>query len=227
GVERTVVVRRSFIVRGILDQTGNTFTDYGALVTLSTANSLMAKSYKYDGIYLVTKSIDVNDYVINKVKEIYGENIGVISPAIIKQTIEDILSGVRAFILAVASVSMIVGAVGIMTTLFTSVMERIREIGTLKALGCRNRDILLMFLSEAIIMGIIGGILGLIGGIIGSHILLKIVGFGNITQNFTPIFLIQDLISTWIIAIVVSAIAGLYPAWRASRLPPIVALRRE
>ncbi|MEM1525337.1 MAG: ABC transporter permease, partial [Nitrososphaerales archaeon] len=49
GVERTVVTRRSFIVRGILDQTGNTFTDYGALVTLSTANSLMAKSYKYDG----------------------------------------------------------------------------------------------------------------------------------------------------------------------------------
>ncbi|MCS7116545.1 MAG: FtsX-like permease family protein [Nitrososphaerales archaeon] len=226
-VEKVVVTRRSFVVRGILDQTGNTFTDYGALITLSAANSLMAKSHKYDGIYLVTRSIEMNDFVISKVREIYGENIGIISPAIIKQTIEDVLSGVRAFILAVASVSMIVGAVGIMTTLFTSVMERIREIGTLKALGCRNRDILLMFLSEALVMGIIGGVLGMGGGIVGSYLLLRLVGFGPISQNFVPIFLIQDLVSIWIIAIVVSIVAGLYPAWRASQLPPIVALRRE
>lgn len=226
-VPRTITVKRSFAVRGVLEETGNPLIDKAAYVTPSAANRLLKKSMKYDGIYLVTESIERNDFVIERVRQIYGEDIGVTSPALIKKTIESLLSGVRLFILSIASVSMVVGGVGIVTTLFTSVMERVREIGTLKALGCRNRDVLMMFLSEALIMGVIGGGLGLIGGMAAGYTLLTSVKIGPGGVTFKPVFLPQDLAFVWVLAVLLSIIAGLYPAWRASKLPPIVALRRE
>ncbi|MHC1589973.1 MAG: ABC transporter permease, partial [Candidatus Hecatellaceae archaeon] len=119
-------------------------------------------------------------------------------------------------------------AVGIITTLFTSVMERTREIGLLKALGFKNWHVLVMFLSEALIVGIIGGSLGLVAGYFGAHLLLmRPVQFSHSAALIQPLFEVEGLVFVWLFTLAISLLAGFYPAWRASKLNPVEALRKE
>jgi putative ABC transport system permease protein len=106
-------------------------------------------------------------------------------------------------------------------------MERTREIGTLKALGYNRRDILSLFSFESILIGVLGGTLGLLGGFVMGRVLVLAVRFSPNSPEIDAVFLPHDLIAVWIIAVSLSTIAGLYPAWRASRLDPVVALRKE
>jgi putative ABC transport system permease protein len=134
-------------------------------------------------------------------------------------------------------VSLLVASVGIVTTLQTSMMERIREIGLLKALGFNKRLILSLFLSEAMIIGIFGGSIGIFLGMGLSHGMVVLLGrslqFGSMpgTRGFTlslvPSFDPSNLLFTWILCVVLSMISGFYPSWRASQLDPVVALRHE
>ncbi|MBI2127311.1 MAG: FtsX-like permease family protein, partial [Thaumarchaeota archaeon] len=94
--------------------------------------------------------------------------------------------------------------------------------------GFSNTNILLVFLSESLLIGVIGGTLGIFGGIGAGSVLLAAVSFGPPgAPTISPVFTPQDMISVWLLSVVLSAVAGLYPAWRAARLPPVVALRRE
>jgi putative ABC transport system permease protein len=121
---------------------------------------------------------------------------------------------------AIASVSLLVGGIGIMNIMLVSVTERTREIGIRMAVGARARDILIQFLIEAITLSLFGGLVGIALGMISAKIVAASTGWPTIT----PV--------AWIgIACVSSAgigiISGFYPAWKASRLDPIEALRYE
>ena len=131
------------------------------------------------------------------------------------------------FLSAIAAVSMFVGAVGIITTLYTSVMERTREIGLLKAIGYARETVLLMFLTESFAIGLLGGLLGLVFGVAGAYVLIGILPFGAGTVRVTPSFLPTDLLQVFLLACALSIAAGIYPAWRASTLSPITALKKE
>ncbi len=120
----------------------------------------------------------------------------------------------------IASVSLLVGGIGIMNIMLVSVTERIREIGIRMSVGAREKDILFQFLSEAIVLSILGGFLGVGVGIVGSTLISKLADW-------------QTLVSLWsiIIAFCFSGIVGIffgfYPARKASKLDPIDALRYE
>jgi putative ABC transport system permease protein len=220
---------RSFIVRGIMAQTGNPNIDRAIIISPEVANSLLHKNGRYDSLMVVVPSPDDVTTVQDEIRVIYGNGIGVSTPQAALQARQQFTSGFSSFILAIALVALVVGAVGIVTTLYTSVTERIREIGTIKAIGALNKDILLIFLSEASIIGVAGATLGLIFGMVAGSFLTGPFGFRGAGggQDISPVYLPTDLLYVWGLSVGLSMMAGIYPAWKASGLEPIVALRRE
>jgi putative ABC transport system permease protein len=121
---------------------------------------------------------------------------------------------------SIASVSLIVGGIGIMNIMLVSVTERTREIGTRMAVGARSRDILYQFLVEAIVLSVVGGILGIILGVLGSN---AISTFAQWATQISP----SSILLAFFFSAAVGIFFGLYPARKAARLDPIEALRYE
>jgi putative ABC transport system permease protein len=226
---------RSFVVRGIMKPTGNPTIDKAVVFNRDTGNALMHKSGKYDALLLAAQSSEFVNSVEEEIRKLYGNDIGITSPEAILKTIKQFTGGFSIFILGIALVALLVGAVGIITTLYTSVMERTKEIGTMKAIGAQNSTVLSLFMAEALIIGILGASSGLLAGIAGGYVLIAGLNSSggtsgnsnNALGNVSPVYLPADLATVWAISVGLSLIAGIYPAWKASRLSPIVALRRE
>ena len=121
---------------------------------------------------------------------------------------------------AVASVSLIVGGIGIMNIMLVSVTERTREIGLRMAIGARGKDILLQFLIEAVTLSLIGGAIGVAIGLLGSVLIAELGGWPAIIQ-------IKSVFLSFGFAAAVGVFFGFYPARKAARLDPIEALRYE
>jgi len=217
---------KSFIVTGIMKETGNPTIDNGIVVNLQAGNSLLKKSGKFDSLFVIAQSTDNVDTVEKEIRSLYGNNIGINTVKAILKTIQQFTGGINAFLSSIAIVSLIVGAVGIITTLYTAVIERTREIGTLKAIGAQSSNILALFLVEALLIGIFGATLGLLSGIGFGYALSAGIRPGNAPYT-PPIFLASDMARVWMISVGLSIIAGVFPALKASRLLPITALRSQ
>ncbi len=124
---------------------------------------------------------------------------------------------------SIAGISLIVGGIGIMNIMLVSVTERIREIGVRLAVGARERDILLQFLIEAVVLSVTGGVIGIIVGVGASRLMKYISLFSNITTVVTP----ESIMLAFFFAASVGIFFGYYPARKASKLDPIEALRYE
>jgi putative ABC transport system permease protein len=143
------------------------------------------------------------------------------------RTMEDIAKTIAAtsrtmmfMLMSIASISLIVGGIGIMNILLVSVTERTKEIGLRMAVGAKRRHILLQFLIEGIIMTVIGGVLGVLGGIGAAKGLTRMVGWPTIISW-------QAMAAAFFFSVAVGLFFGLYPANRASKLNPIEALHYE
>jgi putative ABC transport system permease protein len=119
---------------------------------------------------------------------------------------------------AVAAISLLVGGIGVMNIMLVTVTERTREIGIRKAIGAQKGDILGQFLTEAVLLSIIGGLTGVVAGIVGSH--FKIVGV-------QPVLAWSSVALAFGVGVGVGLFFGIYPANRAASLRPIDALRYE
>jgi putative ABC transport system permease protein len=134
--------------------------------------------------------------------------------------------------LVIAFIALLVGSVGIITTLYTSVNDRVSEIGTMKAIGAKNTFIMALFMSEAFLIGILGATFGVLIGIAGGYVLSGIVPHsasgpgGGTPAHADPTFVPSDLLHVWSLSLLLSIVAGIMPAWKASRLSPLEALRR-
>ncbi|MGQ9800267.1 MAG: ABC transporter permease [Candidatus Saccharicenans sp.] len=124
---------------------------------------------------------------------------------------------------SIAGISLIVGGIGIMNIMLVSVTERIREIGVRLAVGARERDILMQFLIEAVVLSITGGVIGIIVGVGASRLMKYISVFSQITTVVTP----GSILLAFFFAASVGIFFGYYPARKASKLDPIEALRYE
>jgi putative ABC transport system permease protein len=132
----------------------------------------------------------------------------------------EILSTLNIFVTFVASISLLVGGIGVMNIMLVSVTERIKEIGIRKAIGAKNKDILFQFLTEAIVLSISGGVLGIIFGFLAAEF------FGAIS-GIIPLFSVNIIAVSVVISTLIGLIFGVYPASQAAHMNPIDALRNE
>jgi putative ABC transport system permease protein len=150
------------------------------------------------------------------------------SPKSMQETITSVTQTMSLFLEVIAAVSLLVGGVSIANTMFTSVLEKTREIGIMKAIGAKNGDIMMIFLLNSAIIGLIGGIVGICLGSAISSLLpllgMRLMGMGGeMTTVITPLLLLYAVL----LAMGIGMAAGTIPAYRASKLKPVDALRYE
>jgi len=242
-INRQITIEgRIFKVVGIFKQGEN---DNAVIIPLEPARDLL-EDIDEDEFSSITIKIDNVEDVINKTipaierklmlsRGILREkdrDFSVYSPLAMQSAITETMNTMSIFLGAIAAISLIVGAVGISNTMFTSVLEKTKEIGVMKAIGAKNRDIMLIFLLNSGMIGFVGGLGGvIIGAVASGYIGLLVNGngggmmgkmFGS-TTALTP----ELLIFAFSFSIIIGMIAGAIPAYRASKLKPIDALRYE
>jgi putative ABC transport system permease protein len=135
--------------------------------------------------------------------------------------------GVDAYQYWLVAVALIVSVVGITNAMLISVYERYREIGTMKCIGALDQHILMLFLIEAVIQGVTGGVIGYLFGVVAAILSSGFTTGFDIIFKVSPISLITYLLGTTLLSVILSVIASMYPAWKASKLPPVEALSYE
>ena len=121
---------------------------------------------------------------------------------------------------AIASISLVVGGIGIMNIMLASVLERIREIGVRRAVGATQRDVLAQFLAEAVMISLAGGVAGILTGAALSAIIERAAGIHTLVSAVS-------VVVAFGVSVAVGLLFGIVPAWRAARQDPVVCLRYE
>jgi putative ABC transport system permease protein len=235
----------TFLVKGILGPYGMVgFTNLDECIFTSMASSTVLGAKYYSGIYVIVDSADNVDSVLTLIQTYFGGNARVFSSTAMLQTVQSITGQLTLFLGGVAVVTLIVAAVGIANTMFVSVMERTREIGIMKAIGYRPKQIMSLFLSEAALTGVVGAILGTVMGVILSFFLgggiSSSFSFGpprmgagpgstatSSGSSYSPVFSTELGVFSLVFPIALAVLAGFYPAWRASRMNAVTALKYE
>ncbi len=153
------------------------------------------------------------------------DDFRVVSQADAAEVFQGIADALKYFLVMVAAISLLVGGIGIMNIMFVSVTERTREIGLRKAVGATNRDIMLQFMIEAIVITFVAGVIGVIAGLVGSYLITRIIQ--TQIDDWEFIITLDSIVWAFTVSVLIGLIFGIYPARKASKMNPIVALRIE
>ena len=209
---------QKFRVHGIFNSESD-FVSGMIVVNLEDARDLSSLAPGYVHSYSIFLDDTTKDtQVANILKLKYSEDITVFTQEDMAQQMEDIIGNLKLMAIAVALISSVVAGIGIMNTILMSVLERFKEIGALKAVGWTDNNVMRMIMYEAFFLGVFGGILGIFLGFGVDIFLFSIAG---VKYQITPLL----VITSFSFAISLGLIAGLYPAYMASKLSPIEALR--
>ncbi|PCN50925.1 ABC transporter [Candidatus Geothermarchaeota archaeon ex4572_27] len=230
---RVVNKVRSIRVYGILEEYGSAFTvnpDTTIFLPLEAGRFLLGMS-RYSGVLVYVEDPAVVDRVVDEIKDRYHDLVRVIAFQQVARAVSSVIRALDFLLFALSVSAFAVAVTGIMATMFTSVMERTREIGVLKAVGFSSRSVLVLILAETLVMSMIGGAVGVGLGVAGAYALssrsFRIAGRHEIVIMATPAITPQLIAEAMGLAIFVGVIGGLIPAYMASRVPPVVALRYE
>jgi putative ABC transport system permease protein len=227
------IKKKNFEVIGILEKKGSFIFDNIVLMNTKPLENIMEDPNRVDVIAVKVKSKELMDKVKADIEKVLRKNRGVKigeedfqvqTPQAILATINSVLTGVQIFIVMIASISILVGSVGIVNTMTTSVLERKKHIGIMKAIGAKNSDIFFQFLIESGLMGFLGGLIGIIFGELiafaGTTGINSLIGSeSKFTINITLVIL------TLIGSFFIGAISGIVPAIKAAKQNPVDSLR--
>jgi putative ABC transport system permease protein len=209
-------------------------SDTGVYIPISKAENFF-NTTQCDMIIVKLKNGD-NATLTNVSKAItdhFSNQVSVISSTAVLSLLSTIFGTIQLFLGGIAAISLLVAGIGIMNIMIVSLIERTREIGILKALGMKSRTVLTIFLGESIIIGLIGAIIGIILGWALANVTASVLGNGGLMGGGSAAFKIIPILTPEVIlgslafGIGVSVVFALYPAWRASKLKPVDALRYE
>ncbi len=255
-------------VSGIINVTSSPLIPQDIVLMSLSAAQLLLHRNSFNVILVKAKNTSSVTPLSNLITQIYGNRANVINTQQIAATAATIIGAITDLLVVIAGISLLVAAIGIMNVMLMSVMERTHEIGIMKSLGFRNKDILTLFLFQALLVGFVGGVIGIGVGTGASYGLAALSSHASSTSgsgaagtgggstfaaggggggarfgggggsfggggggsssgppSFTPVLSISTILSALFVAMFVSGAAGLYPAWRASKMEPIDALR--
>lgn len=221
---------RKLKVVGVLEEIGNPQDDNAIYMPIDTLREIKKQPDRVSMVEIILKSgVDTNQAVtkithrLERIKD--KDSFEVITKDQILGQLGSILAIVQAVVVGIASISLLVGSVGIMNSMYTAVKERTSEIGIMKSLGARNASILSVFLYESAILGGVGGIIGVIMGTLialGVQVGADAAGFSLLKVSIEPMLMLFGIM----FAIGVGMAAGAIPARQAAKLQPVEALRK-
>ena len=224
---------KKFDVVGILEKQGSLIFDNIIYINDEEIRDLTGEEESVDVIVVKVKNKDLMDRAKEEVTKLMinrrdveegKEDFSVSTPEAAMETVNGILNAIQIFVIIVASISIFVGSLGIVNTMTTSVLERRKEIGIMKAIGAKNSQIFLQFFIEAGLLGLVGGIVGaVIGSLIGLGGILAINSWlgSEVSMNINFYLVGFTLLGSFLIG----AVAGIAPAMRAAKQNPVEALR--
>ncbi len=222
GVGDTVrLLKSNFRVVGIYE-TGVSYEDVGVVIGLREAQALTGKPHQVMYYAIKLRNPGQAEDVKQRLESAFSE-LDVSLTSEIAESMSD-FQVMKQMVNQVSGLALFVGGLGMLNTMLMSVLERTREIGVLRALGWRKGQVLGMILRESLALGVVGGICGILLGLgLGGLMNLAEGIWGSIEPAYPPKIFVQAVI----VALVAGVLGGLYPAWRATRLRPVEALRYE
>ena len=239
--EKEILVGKSFLINGqkfeiagILDKSSNIMMNNAILMLNNDLEELLEIKEEYDLIIVIVEDKNKIEEVAKEIEkklrddrdeEQGEESFSVETPLKILESVNNILNIINAIVIGIAMISLIVGGIGIANTMYTSVVERNKEIGIMKALGAKNSDILWIFLIESGLLGLVGGIVGALIGLGGA------MGISQIANQAlrSDLFVIKAdyilLTGSVLFSFVIGILSGILPALQASKLNIVDAIR--
>jgi putative ABC transport system permease protein len=189
-------------------------------------DSIVVKADDVDNVETVVDDIEEKLMISRHVMNDDDRDFSVSDSLSMAESFSEMMASFTIFLGAIAGVSLVVGSVGIANTMFTSVLEKTKEIGTMKAIGAKNSDILMIFLFNSALVGFVGGVLGIVLSLMLTS-LFPYLGL-PMTRSSSGLAVAPDLMLLGIgIAMFIGVISGLIPAYNASKMKPVDALRYE
>lgn len=226
---------QTFRIIGIAESLGNPSDDSQIYIPLDTLREIYNETDSFAMIYAETQEgYEMDEVVENLKKDLRRsrnvkegeEDFTVTSAEQLMEAFSSIFGIVQAILVGIAAISLLVGGVGIMNSMYTSVLERTKEIGIMKSIGATNEAILVLFLIESGLLGFLGGVIGVVLGA-GMAKLVEfgaaVAGYGILKVSLGPELILGALAFSFFIGI----LSGAFPARSASKLKPVDALRYE
>jgi len=227
---------KDFKIIGELERIGNPFDDSAIIIDKEVMKSLFNTGDEISAIHVKVENVEeidgIKEEIEDELRKSRNEDEGketfqVTTSEQLLQTFTSIFGIVQAVLVGIAAISLLVGGVGVMNTMYTSVLERTKEIGTMKAVGAKNSDILMIFLIESGLLGLVGGLIGVAIGLglsKGAEYIASVqLGTNLLRASTDPVIILGALAFSFIIG----SLSGILPAYQASRLNPVDALRYE
>ena len=230
--DKLVINDDKFVVVGVFEKGGMLYSndvDRNIFLTLRAAKEvLQTDEIKY--IIVRVYEIDEAEEIAEEIEEVINDNHGLddfttaMTMGSMLDQIGDIFNIIRGVLVVIASIALIVASIGIMNTMLMSVMERTHEIGVMKAIGAKSRDVLALFLLESSIVSLVGGVTGCVVGVIVAKV-LSFLGSAASGLEIAAIVKPEVLLGGIAVAVIVGVLSGFYPARKASRMSPVEAVR--